>query len=57
MDPLTGLGALSGAAQLLDASIKFSHSAYRFLDSLKHATEDIRLLRKGMSRYRPPMHM
>ncbi|KAK3681654.1 hypothetical protein B0T22DRAFT_485134 [Podospora appendiculata] len=36
MDPLTALGAVSGAVQPLDASVKFSSMAYGFIKSLKH---------------------
>lgn len=49
MDPLTVLGALSGAVQLLDASIKVSSKAYSLISSLKHVKEDMRQLQKSTS--------
>ncbi|KAK1763399.1 hypothetical protein QBC33DRAFT_550042 [Phialemonium atrogriseum] len=48
MDPLTVLGALSGAVQLLDASIKVSSRAYSLISSLKHVKEDMRQLQKTL---------
>jgi hypothetical protein len=48
MDPVTVLGAVSGAVQLLDAAIKTSRSAYGFFKALKNANDDVRLLRRSM---------
>ncbi len=55
MDPLTALGALASAAQLLGTALEISRSAYGLLSALKHADEHAQKLRKGES-YVPGIH-
>jgi hypothetical protein len=41
------LGAVSGSIQLLDAAINLSRRTYNLFRALKHAGEDVSLLRTG----------
>jgi hypothetical protein len=45
MDPLTILGAVSGAIKLLDSSIKVSSHTYLAIKALKNVTADVRTLK------------
>ena len=47
MDPLTMVGALASAVQLLDVSLSYSSHVCSFISALKHTKEDALLLRKS----------
>lgn len=49
MDPLTALGTLAGAIQLLDTSLKYSCRVCSFMSDLKHAKENVRSLHRSKS--------
>ncbi|KAH6876318.1 hypothetical protein B0T10DRAFT_497833 [Thelonectria olida] len=48
MDPITILGAVAGAVQLLDASIKSSKKTRSFISDFRHAGDDVQRLETAM---------
>jgi hypothetical protein len=48
-DPITALGAVAAAVQLVDVALRASREMYVFLSAIKDAGKDIQNLREGMN--------
>jgi len=49
MDPLTAIGGIAAAVQLLGTALQISRSSYEFVVALKHASKDMETLQRGKS--------